>query len=88
MLLVMAQGRKAARPCGIQCPGVCLGAAWSQDEMVPPSQMYELHALAKGAVKDLALLRVPGAHHMDAYDHSPDLYWSALRAFLDKHVLH
>ncbi len=56
--------------------------------MVPPSQMYELHALAKGAVKDLALLRVPGAHHMDAYDHSPDLYWSALRAFLDKHVLH
>ena len=55
-----------------------------QDEMVPPSQMYELHKVHQA--KDYQVLEIPAAHHMDAYDVDPTTYWSTLAGFVDKYA--
>lgn len=55
-----------------------------QDEMVPPSQMHELHKAHKA--KDCQVLEIPAAHHMDAYDVDPTTYWSTLAGFVDKYA--
>jgi fermentation-respiration switch protein FrsA (DUF1100 family) len=55
-----------------------------QDEMVPPAQMRVLRGLCSSKV--VTQLDVPRAHHMDAYDVAPQLYWAALRQFVDKHA--
>ncbi|KAJ9505547.1 hypothetical protein QJQ45_011866 [Haematococcus lacustris] len=51
-----------------------------QDEMVPASQMYALHALNRAP--HCELVTIQGAHHLDAYEHSPEEYWGALRNFM------
>jgi fermentation-respiration switch protein FrsA (DUF1100 family) len=58
--------------------------------MVPPAQMRALWAQVQqgrggpGAAAASELLEVPGAHHMDAYDVSPALYWPTLARFVDQ----
>ncbi len=52
--------------------------------MVPPAQMYRLIREATSAPV-CELVEFPSAHHMDAYDVSPDVYWASLRMFLEKH---
>ncbi|GFH28539.1 protein bem46 [Haematococcus lacustris] len=42
----------------------------SLDEMVPASQMYALHALNRAP--HCELVTIQGAHHLDAYEHSPE----------------
>ncbi|KAL6758157.1 Alpha/Beta hydrolase protein [Haematococcus lacustris] len=56
----------------------------SLDEMVPASQMYALHALNRAP--HCELVTIQGAHHLDAYEHSPEEYWGALRNFMLTHV--
>ncbi|MEW5303342.1 MAG: hypothetical protein WDW38_001670 [Sanguina aurantia] len=48
-----------------------------QDEMVPASQMLELHAAQRAA--SCTLLRMESAGHMDAYSSEARTYWPALR---------
>ena len=55
-----------------------------QDEMVPPSQMRRLHQAQR--TEECYLVEFPEAHHMDAYDSDPELYWPALKTFFDKCV--
>ena len=55
-----------------------------QDEMVPPVQMYNLVRAAQSA-EVCEVVEFPNAHHMDAYDVSPDAYWASMRLFLEKH---
>ncbi len=59
-------------------------ACTAQDEMVPASQMYELYGAQR--TEQCTLVTIPGAHHMDAYDTNPQLYWSALTDFMMKYV--
>mmetsp|Transcript_2031 Transcript_2031/g.4500 ORF Transcript_2031/g.4500 Transcript_2031/m.4500 type:complete len:302 (-) Transcript_2031:403-1308(-) len=51
-----------------------------QDEMVPASQMFQLHRAQQA--ERCSLVEFPDAHHMDAYDVSPEPYWGALRDFM------
>ena len=52
--------------------------------MVPPAHMYRLIQEATAAPA-CEVVEFPNAHHMDAFDVSPDIYWSSLRLFLEKH---
>ncbi|GLI68716.1 hypothetical protein VaNZ11_013197, partial [Volvox africanus] len=55
-----------------------------QDEMVPSSQMFRLHAAQTSP--NCELVQFEKARHMDAYDTEPELYWGALAHFLTTHV--
>ncbi|KXZ56506.1 hypothetical protein GPECTOR_1g453 [Gonium pectorale] len=58
---------------------VCL-----QDEMVPASQMLQLHAAQTSEHCELEKFRY--ASHMDAYDVEPEQYWGALTRFMTTYV--
>jgi fermentation-respiration switch protein FrsA (DUF1100 family) len=48
--------------------------------MVPAEQMYSLHRRQKS--RQCRLVEFPSAHHMDAYDVEPVMYWTALKNFM------
>jgi hypothetical protein len=52
--------------------------------MVPFSQMQRLRAAA--VTPHTVWVEFPDAAHMDAYDANKELYWPALRNFLDDYV--
>eukprot|EP00210_Caulerpa_lentillifera_P008417 g8029.t1 len=52
----------------------------TKDEMVPPEQMKELHKLCPSPKKFYSFFE--DAHHMNAYDHAPVAYWTAVRDFI------
>ncbi|GFR41473.1 hypothetical protein Agub_g2163 [Astrephomene gubernaculifera] len=51
-----------------------------QDEMVPASQMFRLHAAQTSPHCELEKFKA--ASHMDAYDVEPEQYWGALHRFV------
>ncbi len=60
----------------------CVFLAMTQDEMVPPQQMYDLYEAQKA--KGCKLVEFPSAHHMDAFDVEPRRYWAALSDFVSQ----
>lgn len=55
-----------------------------QDEMVPSTQMFKLHAAQRSTHCELEVFKE--ASHMDAYSEEPELYWSSLARFLACYV--
>ncbi|KAG1654203.1 hypothetical protein FOA52_009384, partial [Chlamydomonas sp. UWO 241] len=53
-----------------------------KDEMVPPRQMWQLHAAQRAPA--CTIVELPEAHHMDAYDVEPATYWGTLSDFVTK----
>jgi hypothetical protein len=53
--------------------------------MVPFEQMAKLHQAARA--HSLEFLEMPDSMHMDAYLTNQELYWPALRDFLQKFVV-
>jgi len=58
--------------------------ASEQDEMVPYSQMVQLHQAVTSP--HCEWVPIAGAQHMDAYMTHPNIYWAAVRSFMDKYV--
>jgi fermentation-respiration switch protein FrsA (DUF1100 family) len=57
---------------------------FTQDEMVPASQMFKLHAAQTSPHCELEEFQ--SASHMDAYDVEPEQYWGALGRFLKHYI--
>jgi hypothetical protein len=56
-----------------------------QDEMVPFKQMQRLHQAVR--TQRCTWVEFPDAQHMDAYVTNRELYWPALRGFMEQYVL-
>jgi hypothetical protein len=52
--------------------------------MVPYSQMVQLHQAVTSP--ECQWVSIPGAQHMDAYMTHPNIYWAAVRGFMDMYV--
>ena len=66
----------------LQMPLLLLSS--SDDEMVPRSQMEALHRIT--SQNNRIFVDLVKAHHMDAYDVCPLIYWPALQRFLHENV--
>jgi fermentation-respiration switch protein FrsA (DUF1100 family) len=55
-----------------------------QDEMVPFKQMQRLHHAVR--TQRCTWVEFPDASHMDAYETNKEMYWPALRGFLEQYV--
>uniref|UniRef100_A0A383VL02 Uncharacterized protein n=1 Tax=Tetradesmus obliquus TaxID=3088 RepID=A0A383VL02_TETOB len=70
-----------------QLPLVCNNPACerlSRDEMVPCREMQRLHQAVR--TQRCTWVEFPNSRHMDAYEANRELYWPALRGFMQQNV--